>query len=257
MNEVTVLLPAYNEEKNIEELVEKWQSYKDDLNTKYKLALKIIVVNDGSHDGTKQIGEKLEEKYDNFTLVNHNKNRGLGVAVETGIKYVIDDCPQSIFLCIMDCDNTHSPKYILDMLSKQNETDADVVIASRYQPKAEIKGVPKYRMLTCKGAKAIYSTILHVKGVKDYTCGYRLYKISALKKLDKRFKDKMIEESGFTCMAELLYKLYICGASFTEVPFELRYDFKRGASKMKVIKTSIDSLKLVIKLKKIKNEKNA
>ena len=252
MNELTIMLPAYNEEENLEELVCDWQRYKEQISKKYKLHLTIIAVNDGSTDHTKEIGEELEKKYDNFSLVNHEKNKGLGEAVKTGILYILKNRPDSVFSCLMDCDNTHSPKYVLDMLEKQKKEDADVVIASRYQKGAQIKGVSSFRLMTSGGAKYVYSFLLGVKGVKDYTCGYRLYKNTMLRKAYKRFGDKLVEESGFTCMAELLYKLYACGAKFAEVPFDLRYDFKKGESKMKVFKTAMDSFKLAFQLKKIK-----
>jgi len=252
MNELTVMLPAYNEEENLEQLVLEWQKYADEIKNRFGLALKIVVTNDGSKDKTKEIAEKLECEYNNFTLVNHEKNKGLGEAVKTGFLHIIKNCPDSKFTCIMDCDNTHNPKYVLDMLEKHKNTGADVVIASRYQSGADIKGVSSFRLLTSEGAKLVYSMLLGVKNVRDYTCGYRLYNNDMLKKAYNRFGDNIIEQSGFTCMAEILFKLYICGASFAEVPFELRYDFKKGASKMKVFKTAGDSIKLAINLRKLK-----
>ncbi|MDF2594991.1 MAG: hypothetical protein K0R69_1332 [Clostridia bacterium] len=252
MSELTVVLPAYNEEGNLNELIRRWQGYKDTLQTHYSLGLKIVVVNDGSSDQTKVIAEKLQKNYENFILINHKTNKGLGEALKTGFDYVLKNQLDSSYVCVMDCDNTHDPKYIIEMLTKQQITKADVVIASRYQKGASIKGLSRFRRFTGQAAKYIYLTALHVKGIRDYTCGYRLYKREILEKLSERFRDKMIEESGFTCMTELLYKLYVCGAVFQEVPFELRYDFKEGASKMKVLRTSINSLKLVINLKKMK-----
>ena len=65
--------------------------------------------------------------------------------------------------------------------------------------------------------------------LEDYTCGYRLYKRSILKKAQDYFGANIIEETGFTCMAEILYKLYLVGGVCGEIPFELRYDYKKGA----------------------------
>lgn len=254
MNKLMVVLPAYNEEENIEILVKNWQQHKSTIFDKYGLELKIVIVNDGSRDKTLKIGEKMERQYSNCYIVNHSKNKGLGEAVKTGILYGIKNCVDKSFVCIMDCDNTQDPLYILDMLKVQKDKDADVVIASRYQEGAEVKGLSKARLLTSIGARFMYTAVLNVKNVKDYTCGYRLYKIQILKKAYERFRDKIIEESGFTCMAELLYKLYCCGAKFEEIPFKLRYDFKLGTSKMEIIKTSINSIKIALKLKRIKKQ---
>lgn len=255
MNEITVMLPAFNEENDLEQLVCEWQLLKNKIVEEFSLALKIVVVNDGSKDNTQEIGARLQQEYDNFTLVNHERNKGLGEAVKTGITYILNNCESSIYTCLMDCDNTHNPKYVLDMIQKMRAEAADVVIASRYQKGAEIKGVSKLRLLTSEGAKYVYSMFLRVKNVRDYTCGYRLYNNEMLQVAYKRFGDKLVEERGFSCMAELLYKLYACGAKFAEVPFELRYDFKNGASKMKVIKTSLDSFKLIRRLKGIQLQK--
>lgn len=249
MSDIVIVLPAYNEEENIYELVDKWQKLRQALKKNYNLTLKIALINDGSKDKTKDIGEKLEKSYDNFILVNHEKNMGLGMAVKTGIEYAIKSLPESKYVCIMDCDNTHDPKYIFSMLEKEKLTKADVVIASRYEKYSAVRGLSLFRKATCIGAKFVYSAVLRVTNVKDYTCGYRLYKRSILEKYIDKFGDKIIEETGFTCMVEILYKLYICKAVFAEVPFELRYDLKMGASKMKVMKTSYNSIKFLVTLK--------
>lgn len=251
MDEIIALLPAYNEDSNIKELVERWQKYSIAIKNNYNLKLRITIIDDGSIDNTENICDILIKEYDNFTVIRHVKNEGLGMAVKTGIKYIIRNCCNCKYICIMDCDNTHDPKYVLDMLKKENESNAGVVIASRYQKGSKVLGVPGYRLLTCKCAKYIYSSFLHVKNVRDYTCGYRLYNIQVLKTLYKRFGSNMISEKGFACMAEILYKLYLCGTDFAEIPFELRYDMKRGSSKMNVLKTSAESLKLISRFKKL------
>lgn len=252
MNNLTVVLPAYNEEENIETLVERWQQLRSGLADRYGLQLQIVAVNDGSKDRTREIAERLETEHDNFKLINHPRNKGLGEAVKTGIAYFTKECPDSTHMCLMDCDNTQDPVYITDMLDRMNRKSADVVIASRYQQGAEVKGVSGIRLLMSGGAKYVFSVLLHVPNVKDYTCGYRLYGNKILQRASERFGEDLVKESGFTCMVELLYKLYCSGAVFAEVPFELRYDFKRGASKMAVLKTALNSILLALQLRRIK-----
>jgi len=164
----------------------------------------------------------------------------------------VKECPDSTHMCLMDCDNTQDPAYITDMLNRMDNDNADVVIASRYQKGAEVKGVAGIRLLMSEGAKFVFSVLLHVPNVKDYTCGYRLYNRKILQKASDRFGDILVAESGFTCMVEVLYKLYCCGAVFAEIPFKLRYDYKKGASKMAVMKTAVNSIKLALNLRKIK-----
>ncbi|MEG2569872.1 MAG: glycosyltransferase [Clostridia bacterium] len=254
MNEVTILLPAWNEAVCLDALIASWQQYSNELVTFFNLALHIVIINDGSIDATHEIGARLEHDFANVTLVDHPCNMGLGAAVKTGIKYVLENRKNSIFTCIMDCDNTHDPKYIVYMLAKQRSDNADIVIASRYQKGARALGVSKLRVFTSECARCIYSLILHIKNVRDYTCGYRLYSREILMAGHARFGDELVSETGFACMAELLYKLYACGARISEVPFILRYDFKKGTSKMRVIKTVMSSISVVLRLKKIRRQ---
>jgi dolichol-phosphate mannosyltransferase len=260
MNELVVLLPAYNEELNVKQMVDTWRLQEKLLHQKYNLVLKIVVVNDGSKDKTEEICQSISKLYHNFTYISHPQNSGLGEAMKTAILYIINNCPDCKYACVMDCDNTQDPIYISSMLDKigarKATPDADVVIASRYRKGSKVYGVARYRLLTSEGAKYVYSMILRVKNVRDYTCGYRLYTPDILKKCYKHFENAMIEEAGFSCMAELLYKLYIVGARFGEVPFVLRYDFKQGKSKMKVLKTAIASIKLAFRLRRLNMPNN-
>jgi len=251
MNKLTVVLPAYNEEENLETLYRRWEEQRDLLSDEFNLILHVVVVDDGSSDSTGEIAERIENNNDCFTLIGHKENKGLGGAVRTGIKYFLEECRNSPYMCIMDCDNTQDPVYISDMLKVMNTKEADVVIASRYREGSKVDGVTQWRLMMSGGAKLVFSNLLKVPGVRDYTCGYRLYGREKLKDASERFKDKLIEENGFTCMVELLYKLYSCGAKFLEIPFRLRYDKKKGNSKMSVINTAVRSAMLALRLKKI------
>ena len=137
MNKLTVLLPAYNEEENVQGLVENWFDYEEKIKNIFNLKLKIVVINDGSHDNTKKISEELEAKYNNFKLINHERNKGLGEVIKTAIKYVVNNSTDKDYACIMDCDNTQDPRYIMDMLMRgrvnEEEIGPDIIIASRFQ----------------------------------------------------------------------------------------------------------------------------
>lgn len=253
--ELVVLLPAYNEEDNVVRMVERWEEQREVV-AKFGLTLKIVAVNDGSSDKTEEICHAIEQQNPYFTLVNHEHNKGLGEAVKTGFCHVLKECPDCDYACLMDCDNTQDPIYIESMLKRitEKEDEADVVIASRYQKGSMVYGVAKHRLFTSGGAKLVYKLLFGVKHVNDYTCGYRLYSRSSLEKVYEQFGEAMIEESGFTCMAEVLYKMSLCGVRFAEVPFTLHYDYKAGESKMKVVKTAVNSIKLAFRLRRLKSK---
>jgi dolichol-phosphate mannosyltransferase len=145
----------------------------------------------------------------------------------------------------MDCDDTHDPAQVIEMLRLMEE-GADAVIGSRFVPGALVRGVPPLRRIAAFGAVALFKLIHPVRGVRDYTSGYRSYRVRALKRASKTFRTKLIEESGFTCMPELLLKLNALGFRFTEVPLRLRYDLKPTASKMNVRNNTGQLLRLLI-----------
>ena len=247
-----VVLPCYNEEQNIGDLINEWKSQEKKLRKKNVL-LRLIIVNDGSTDNTFPIAKKLENHYENITVLDHEINKGLGEAINTGINYAIAQKNKGI-LCIMDADLTHQPGYIHSMIDKMREENLGCVIASRYRNGSRTQGLSLKRKILSYGAKLVYSLILNIQDVRDYTCGYRLYKISALEILFKKYDGKIIKERSFACMMELLFKFSIEGFKIGEVPFVLKYQLKGGESKMKVFKTVNRSLITIGRLKRSVNE---
>lgn len=247
MNRLMVGLPCYNEEENIAILMEKWEKEKNNIqDLGYELI--IVPLDDKSTDSTKSILEEYNKKYENIKPIYHKTNKNLGGGMNTLINHFSKNFHDGDLLIIMDGDNTQDPKFSPKMIKKSSE--ADVVIASRYQKGSEVRGVSPIRLFYSYGALIYYSMILRVPNVKDYTCGYRLYSYEILKKGKDKYKDDLIVNKSFACMMELLYKLYVVGGEFREVPFVLRYDNKGGASEIDVVKTIKDSLTTAIKIKR-------
>lgn len=113
----------------------------------------------------------------------------------------------------------------------------DVVIASRFQPGAQEVGVPLFRVFLSHLSSAGIRTLVRYPGVRDYTCGFRVYRAETLRNLINTFGDNFIRENGFSCMFELLLNLRTLRACVSEVPLVLRYDLKEGASKMRILRT--------------------
>jgi dolichol-phosphate mannosyltransferase len=137
----------------------------------------------------------------------------------------------------MDADNTHDPALLPQMWHFLEDTPGDVVIASRYVKGGDEVGLTPLRKVLSRGASFLLTMTVPVKGARDYTCGFRVYRSAMLKRAAEQWQDKLIEESGFTCMAEVLLKLGRGGARVLEYPLILRYDLKEGASKMKIMRT--------------------
>jgi len=244
---IMVFLPCYNEELNIIDLNESWNKHKTKLG-KLGYKLEIHNINDCSTDTTKEKINTIVKKYKNVYLIDHKINKGLVGGLNTAIKSFLKLGNENDFMVLMDGDNTHDPKYIFDMIEEINK-GYDCIIASRYCKNSDVVGVAAHRVFMSDMAGVYYKMMLNVPNVKDYTCGYRIYNYNSIKDLVKKFGNDPIKEKSFACMMEFLYKLHLCGAKFSEIGFKLRYDNKKGESKMKVFKTMYNSLKMGFKLR--------
>lgn len=252
MKKIFVMLPCYNEQEDITELVEKWIEIKDEWNNRgYDFS--VYCIDDKSTDNTNAVIRHLIKKYPNIVnIIEHEVNKGLGGAIFTAFTFFNNNGSDEDFLIIMDGDNTHDPIYSLTMPEKITD-DKFCVIASRYCDNSKTKGVSGIRLFMSWGARFFYTMTLHVPNVKDYTCGYRLYTYSAIRDAIECYGVSFVERRTFACMMEALYKLSLIGVKFDEVPFELRYDNKQGDSKMRIIKTVMDSVSTAISLHMNKN----
>jgi dolichol-phosphate mannosyltransferase len=111
---------------------------------------------------------------------------------------------------------------------------ADVVVASRYRRGAVVKGVPWSRRVLSRGMSVLFQAIYPVKGVRDYSCGYRAYRAGFLQAALASQGEDLFAQEGFACMVGILLHLSRENGKFTEIPLVLRYDQKLGASKMPV-----------------------
>jgi dolichol-phosphate mannosyltransferase len=139
------------------------------------------------------------------------------------VQHIVERAHDEDVLVTMDCDNTHDPAQVGESL-RSIEEGADVVIGSRFRRGALVRGVPPLRRIAALGATALFKLIHPVRGVRDYTCGYRGYRVSVLKRASNRYRTKLIEESGFSCMPELLLQAkysdfsslkYLCNCAMT------------------------------------------
>ncbi len=228
--EVALVLPAYNEEKDLPVLLTRI----GEAMQRQALSYQIIVVDDGSKDRTAHIATEAARTMP-LKLIQHEVNRGLGGAMQTGLAAAMDAAK---FVVTMDSDNSHDPVYIADMVKFLDGHPAvDYVIVSRYQPGSVVVGVPYYRQLLSYGCFFLLKVLAPYKSVRDYSTGFRGYRAEVLTAAAKSYDNKLIEESGFVCQLELLLKLRAIGAVAAEIPYVLRYDLKEGVSKLRIWRT--------------------
>jgi dolichol-phosphate mannosyltransferase len=240
MLKIILTLPAKDEAPNVGPLLVEAGRVFASLDMKSE----IVLVDDGSVDGTAQAARAAGIAIP-LTIVSHPQNLGLGRAILTGLREALRrvESDDDLVIC-MDCDNTHPPETIRAMASHVDE-GYDLVIASRYRRGSRQRGVPWSRRLLSYGARWVFWWFLRLEGVRDYTCGFRAYRAGLLRRAFEKHGDRLITRQGFACTDELLVRLAEFDPRILEVPFELRYDHKQGRSKIQLLKTIKETLKML------------
>ena len=244
------ILPSFNESENIKPLFKSFEKFYK----RKKTSILIILVNDGSTDNTlkvisnikKEISKKIKIK-----VLNHRTNKGFGKALKTGFKFVINNANDKDFIVTMDTDNSHTVELSYSLVNKLQKENKDVAVASRYVQKSKIKGLQVSRKFLSFAAAILFKIFYPIKNIKDYTSGFRAFKVKKIRNIIIKNKD-FFSETGFSASVDILLKLYIYknNLSFCELPINLRYDLKKGKSKMKIFKTIYLNLRILI-LRKI------
>ncbi len=235
---VYVVLPVYNEEGRIEQLLNHIDEAMEDAGIAYE----IVLVDDGSRDKTADLVRACAARMP-IHIMRHEVNQGLGATIRDGLVAAAELAGDRDIIVTMDADDTHAPGLILRMVRMISEGH-DVVIASRYRPGSRTVGVPFTRLALSHVSSWMFRLVFPIRGVKDFTCGYRAYRARVIRESLVRYGDHFLDQDGFQCMVDILLKLRRMNLIFGEVPFILRYDWKEGGSKMNVSKTVRDTLAL-------------
>jgi dolichol-phosphate mannosyltransferase len=239
---IVVALPAYNEAEALPRLL---QRMRESAATRDE-PLRVVVVDDGSTDGTAVTAERADSPAMPVEVVRHDRNRGLHAALDTGFRAALERARAGDWVVTLDADDTHPPELIADMVRKAR-AGAGVVIASRFQPGAEWQGLSWDRVLFSRGVSWMFRVLWPMRNVRDYTCGYRLYRAELLRQAYERYGTAFVDEPSFACMPDVLWKVSRLHPSMEEVPLPLRYDRKPGPSKMNVARTIRRTLALIMK----------
>ncbi len=218
-----IVLPTYNEAKNIHKLLKEIEKVSDEIKG---WELLIMVVDDNSPDGTANIVEDFQNKNKNVHLVK-GKKQGLGVAYIRGFKHAIKKLSPDV-LFEMDADFSHPPKLIKKFLETIDK-GADFVIGSRYIPGGATPDWNLSRKIISGGGNFFARIVAGMYRVHDCTSGYRAIRTEIIKKIDL----DNLEAKGYSFQMSLLYEAMDKGAKVKEIPLVFP-DRKEGESKMKM-----------------------
>jgi dolichol-phosphate mannosyltransferase len=228
-----VFLPAYNEESAILPLLERFDAAFRAMKEPYR----VVVLDDGSSDGTADAVRAAGARFP-VELIQHAENEGLGRTMADGFAHVATIAGPEDTVVTMDCDDTHDPAYLPKAYEKLRE-GYDAVILSRYQQGGGERGLSAVRSALSRGAGLFLKLFFPIRGVWEYSCGYRVLRASAVRRLVQTFGEDLVSlpHRGFVVTPELLVKMRLLGLKIAEVGFVLNYGQKKGKSKNRPLRT--------------------
>ena len=212
-----VIIPTYNEKENIENIIRAVFALSE--------AFHLLVIDDGSPDGTAAIVKKLQNEFPERLFIVERKGKlGLGTAYIAGFKWGLEH--QYDFIFEMDADFSHNPQDLPRLYNACANEGADVAIGSRYVSGVNVVNWPIGRVLMSYFASKYVKFITGLK-IYDTTAGFKCYRREVLEtiELDKiRFK-------GYAFQIEMKFTAYKCGFTLREVPI-IFINRQLGTSKM-------------------------
>lgn len=231
---LSVIIPAYNEEKRISRTIEDIGNYLKNQNFESE----IIIVSDGSTDKTVEIVKSFSNKFKNLKIIDYKENKGKGFGVREGILKA-----QGEFRIFTDADNS-TPISEIEKFWKEFEMGADIVIGSR-----EIKGAildppqPLFRRFVGECFKFLRKIIVGLWEIQDTQCGFKCFKKETVERVFPKCK---IDRFAFD--PEILILAKKAGYKIKEVPIYWRNDLMSKVKIKSIFKMAIDLIKIRLNL---------
>jgi dolichyl-phosphate beta-glucosyltransferase len=228
---LSIVVPCYNEEQRLPRTIEQVERYLDDKNLDYEL----ILVDDGSTDGTRLIMDAAAERNQFVRLEALPQNRGKGRALAEGVASA-----RGSEILVTDADLS-TPIEELEKLQAQLDQGAGVAIASRALRASRVEvSQPIYRVLMGKVFNLLVQAVL-LPGIWDTQCGFKLFRADVAHDAFGR-----LTTDGFGYDPEVLYRAKQLGVKIAEVPVVWR---NSAPTKVSPIKSSIDMFKHVVRVR--------
>ena len=216
-NQILVIVPTYNEAHNIPKIIESVLSLDEPTH--------LLVVDDGSPDGTGEIVEELIPSYEGrLHLIRRTGKLGLGTAYVRGFKFALEK--GYTYVCEMDADFSHNPQDIPSLVEEVRSGNADVAIGSRYSNGISIINWPLSRLILSYGAN-LYARLITGLPVKDTTAGFKCIHRKVLETISV----EGIRSNGYAFQIELHFRAWKAGFRLKEVSIIFR-EREEGVSKM-------------------------
>jgi dolichol-phosphate mannosyltransferase len=216
-SEVLVIIPTYNESKNIDRMITKlMNSY---------LLVDVLVVDDGSPDGTASVVREMQHEYaGRVHLIERSGKLGLGTAYVAGFRFALSQ--NYVYICEMDADFSHDPNDIPRLVEMVRRDEADLAIGSRYCAGISIINWPLSRLILSYSAN-LYARIITRMPVMDTTAGFKCFHRRVLEAIPL----ERVKSNGYSFQIEMNYRAWRAGFRIKEVPIVF-IERSEGHSKM-------------------------
>jgi dolichol-phosphate mannosyltransferase len=211
----TICLPTYNERENLEAMIRALAGV-------LPADGRVIVIDDGSPDGTGEIADRLAAELPWVDVLHRERKEGLGRAYVAGFRRALADGAELILE--MDCDFSHDPRDVPRLIAAV-EAGADVALGSRYVPGGGVRNWPLRRRCISRGA-SLYTRLL-LMPVRDSTGGFKCFRREVLEHIDL----DAVHGAGYVFQIEVTYRARRSGFRVVEVPITFS-DRLEGTSKM-------------------------
>jgi dolichol-phosphate mannosyltransferase len=215
-----LILPTYNEADNVEAILTAAGGV---LSAAAPEGFRILVVDDGSPDGTGALADAMAERHEWVRVLHRTEKGGIGPAYLAGFRRALDE--GAGYVMEMDSDFSHDPADLARLLAAARG-EADLALGSRYVPGGEVKDWGLLRKVISEGGSAYARIVLGLK-VRDLTGGFKCFRREVLEAI--RFEE--VRSRGYAFQVELTYRAVQAGFRVTEVPIVFR-DREQGQSKM-------------------------
>lgn len=213
---VLVAVPTYNESANIEAVLGRLRTSVPDAH--------VLVVDDGSPDGTGDIADALAAADDHVHVMHRTSKQGLGAAYVAAFGWALEHGYDVVVE--MDADGSHLPEQLHRLLDAVEEQQADLVLGSRWVPGGEIVNWPRRRMLLSRGG-SLYARLALGIDIRDATGGYRAFRAPAL----ARLLEEEVASQGYCFQIDMARRAVSAGMTVREVPITF-VERELGESKM-------------------------
>jgi dolichol-phosphate mannosyltransferase len=210
-----VCLPTYNERENLEPMLRR-------LAEVLPADARVLVIDDGSPDGTGQLAERLAAELGFVDVLHRETKEGLGPAYLTGFRRALADGAELVLE--MDCDFSHDPADVPRLIAAAE--DADVVLGSRYVEGGGVRNWSVVRRVISAGG-SFYARVLLGLPIRDLTGGFKCFRREVLERLDL----DRIDSKGYAFQIETTYRAIRAGFRVREIPIVFA-DRVVGGSKM-------------------------